>query len=103
MGVKANLTESMGVLGEDMWIRGNPGDMRPLVDDAGTITGFLIACPRCGIWGQISFVPHGTFKCPWRVTGGSVDDVTTLSVMDSILKKCCDWHGYLKCGVFEEC
>jgi hypothetical protein len=102
-GVKAHLVESIGEVGEDHMIRGEPGGMQPSVNDKGEIEGFSIACPGCGIWGGISFVARGAFTKPWRVTGGSVNDVTTLSVMDSILKHCCGWHGHLEDGVFKSC
>lgn len=101
MSVKAHLVASVGEVGPDHMIRGEPGGMMPVVNDAGEITGFLIACPACGVWGGISFITYGHFKNPWRVTGGSVTDVTTLSVMNSILVHCCNWHGYLVKGVFQ--
>lgn len=81
----------------------DPGNMYPLKNETGDITGFNIACPGCGKWGCISFVTDEHFKDPWRVVGGSVDDVTSLSVTASILSHCCGWHGHLKNGVFESC
>lgn len=102
-GVKAHLTtaDKINVYGEGYDIRGEPGGMIPSVNDQGVIEGFSIACPGCGAWGGIRFVADEHFKNPWRVTGGSVDDVTTLTVRNSILKHCCGWHGFLNCGVFE--
>jgi len=102
-GVKAHLTYSVDSVGADHIIRGVPGGMTPITNNRGVIEGFTIACPGCGVWGGISFVASEHFTNPWRVTGGSVLDVTTLSVMDSILKHCCGWHGYLRNGVFESC
>lgn len=81
-----------------------PGWMMPTtMGDEGKTTGFTIACPGCGVWGAMSFVAYDGFTNPWRVTGGSVEDVTTLSVMNSLLMHCCGWHGFLKNGIFESC
>ncbi len=99
--IKARLVDTVGEVGEDHRIRGEPGGMMPVRNDKGEITGFSIACPACGVWGGISFVAVGSFTNPWHVTGGSVEDVTTLTVRNSILKHCCGWHGYLNNGVFE--
>lgn len=102
-GVKASLTtaDKINVHGEGHDIRGEPGGMIPSVNYQDVIEGFTIACPGCGVWGGISFVASESFTDPWRVTGDSVDDVTTLSVRNSILKHCCGWHGFLNHGVFE--
>lgn len=101
MNVKAHIVTTVGECGDDHVIRGEPGGMMPIRDDKGVITGFSIACPACGSWGGISFISYGHFTNPWHVTGGDVEDVTTLSVMNSILKHCCGWHGYLVKGVFQ--
>jgi len=103
--VKAFLTtvDKLNTHGKGYDIRSEPGGMIPSVNDQGVIEGFSIACPGCGCWGGIQFVADEHFKDPWRVVGGSVDDVTTLSVKDSILKHCCGWHGYLKDGIFVSC
>jgi hypothetical protein len=93
-GVKAKLLTELRFHAE-------PGDMMRTVNDAGEIIGFMLACPGCGSWGGIQFVADEHFKNPWRVTGGSVNDVTTLTVRNSILVHCCGWHGYLNKGVFE--
>ena len=102
-GVRAHqvMNAEINTWGEGHDIRGPLGGMIPSVNDAGVIEGFSIACPGCGKWGGISFVAYDGFTNPWRVTGGSVDDVTTLTVRNSILKHCCGWHGFLNCGVFE--
>jgi hypothetical protein len=78
----------------DRWFA-DPGSMIP-VQGGGTV-GFNIACPGCG---QIGCAREGQ---NWTVSGGSRDDVTTLSLVPSIAKSCCGWHGYLKNGVFESC
>lgn len=58
---------------------------------------WILCCPKCGQMGS----PREGQK--WTVTGGSFDDVTTLTLSPSIAKSCCGWHGYLRNGVFEEC
>lgn len=62
------------------------------------VTGsYYLACPGCGQIGT----PRD--KQQWKVNGGTLDDVTTLSLLPSIKKNCCGWHGYLTNGVFESC
>lgn len=75
---------------------GPPGTMVRRHDTESGLN-FLIACPGCG---QMGTARDGA---KWRITGGSEDDVTTLSVQPSILKSCCGWHGYLTNGVFISC
>ncbi len=58
---------------------------------------WVLCCPRCG---QLGSCREGQ---RWQVTGGSWDDVTTLTLSPSIAKSCCGWHGYLRGGLFEEC
>ncbi len=96
-GVKAvrlDWTEPPCELIDGRW-HAPPGSMFPV--EGGGIGGFLIACPGCG---QIGSARDGA---KWEVTGGSRDDVTTLSLSPSIQKGCCGWHGYLRNGTFESC
>ncbi len=96
-GVKAALiewTEPPCELIADRWYA-PPGSMVPCNNGHGM--GHLIACPGCG---KISSPKDGAM---WQVAGGSLDDVTTLSLSPSILNGCCGWHGYLTNGVFHSC
>lgn len=67
----------------------------------------VLACPGCG---RFSGMTCGHPKPPnddgatWDITGGSLDDVTTLTLSPSInCVGCCGWHGYLTNGVFAPC
>ncbi len=103
MSIKAReVPMSWMVLDDQAKWFGRPGDMARSVNEAGVTTGFWIACPKCGQFGCISF-DAAAMPTPWRVTGGNIEDVTTLSVRDSILKHCCGWHGYLTDGEFKAC
>lgn len=67
----------------------------------------LFACPGCGRSGAIRAAhpkpPNGN-GATWDITGGSLDDITTLTLTPSInCVGCCGWHGYLRNGVFESC
>ena len=77
----------------DRW-HAPPGSMIRTQDENRGFSGFLIACPQCG---QIGSARDGA---KWTVTGGTLDDVTGLTLNPSILKNCCGWHGWLVCGVF---
>lgn len=67
----------------------------------------LFACPGCGRTGAIRAAhpkPDNGNGATWDITGGSLDDVTTLTLNPSInCVGCCGWHGYLRNGVFESC
>lgn len=96
-GVKAVLsawTEPPLQCIEGRWY-GPPGTMIPREGNDGV--NHLIACPGCG---QVGSARDGA---KWTVTGGSLDDVTTLTLSPSIAKGCCSWHGYLRAGTFESC
>ena len=98
-GVKAvqiDWTEPSIEMINDRW-HAPPGSMILLEGSDKAFAGFLIACPNCG---QMGSARDGA---SWQVTGGSKDDVTTLTLSPSILKHCCGWHGYLRNGVFESC
>lgn len=86
------------------WLdRKEPGLMyRTYRQDEKTIASFLIACPGCGEWGGVAIgEPQREGGPVWQVTGGSVEDVTTLTLHPSIhCVGCCGWHGYLQNGVF---
>ncbi len=58
-------------------------------------TAWDLCCPACG---QLGGPRDGQ---AWQTISGSWDDVTTLTLMPSILKNCCGWHGYLVDGVFQ--
>lgn len=65
------------------------------------------ACPGCGRCGAIPAAhpkpPNGN-GATWDLVGGTLDDVTTLTLSPSIhCVGCCGWHGYLRNGVFESC
>lgn len=76
---------------------GPPGYMVRTQDPNRAFAGFIIACPGCG---QMGSAREGA---KWSCVGGSMDDVTGLSLSPSILKNCCGWHGYLRAGMFESC
>jgi hypothetical protein len=94
---------------------GNPGDMLRTANADGSLYGFLVACPGCGQFGAIPVCEDAPVR--WSVVSGfsdvggvkvdagpgDVNDVTTLSLTPSILKRCCGWHGFLRRGVFESC
>ncbi len=80
----------------------DPGKGRRFAEDM-----LLFACPGCGRSGAIRAAhpkpPNGS-GATWDITGGSLDDITTLTLSPSInCVGCCGWHGYLKNGVFESC
>lgn len=77
-----------------------PGKARRLDNDH-----LLFACPGCGLTGAIVATdPKSKDKPSWKIVGGSLDDVTTLTLDPSIdCIGCCRWHGYLKNGVFVSC
>lgn len=93
---------------------GQPGDMMRTFNADGSLNGFLIACPNCGVFGALGI---NSKQANWTVAKGltnvggvtldagpgDLNDVTTLSLTPSILKRCCGWHGYLRRGVFEQC
>lgn len=62
---------------------------------AGKEDHWTLCCPGCGELGS----PKDGAK--WTVTAGSWIDVTTMTLVPSIAKSCCGWHGYLRNGVFE--
>lgn len=78
---------------------GNPGEI-----DAKD-NYILQACPGCGsISGMLVGHPKPGTSPSWNIMGGSLQDVTTLTLSPSInCVGCCGWHGYLKNGVFESC
>ncbi len=82
---------------------GEPGDMirvnRHNARDL--LWGFEVARPGCGQFLSLPLFPAE--GCRGTVTGGTPDDVATLSLSPSILNHCCGWHGHLRGGVFESC
>lgn len=67
----------------------------------------LFNCPGCGRAGAIRAAhpkPDNGNGATWDITGGSLGDVTTLTLHPSInCVGCCGWHGWLRNGVFESC
>jgi hypothetical protein len=65
----------------------------------------MFACPGCGRCGSIPVGHPKPGESPsWDVTGGSLADVTTLTLSPSIhCISCCGWHGHLRNGVFVSC
>jgi len=65
----------------------------------------LFSCPGCGRPGAIrAGNPKSGDPPSWDVTGGSLDDVTMLTLAPSIhCVGCCGWHGFLQNGVFKSC
>ncbi len=102
-GVKAREVPDMGRADERARFCGEPGDMVRAYRHNATdlLWGFNVACPGCGQFAAVPTFP--TEGARWEVTGGSVEDVTTLTLSPSILKDCCGWHGHLRAGVFESC
>lgn len=67
----------------------------------------LFACPGCGQTGAIRAshpkADNGN-GATWDITGGSLADVTTLTLSPSIhCVGCCGWHGHLVGGEFRSC
>lgn len=94
-GVKAHKidwTEPPMELIDGKWY-GPPGAMIPRTGATDGIE-HLICCPGCG---QVGSARDGA---KWQVAAGSLEDVTTLTLIPSIAKGCCGWHGYLRNGVF---
>ena len=77
-----------------------PGLARRLESDH-----LLFSCPGCGRLGAIRAThPKDVGGKSWDITGGSLDDVTTLTLSPSIhCVGCCGWHGHLQGGVFKSC
>ncbi len=96
-GIKASLvawTEPPMELISDKW----HGPLGAFVDKVGIgPSSWILCCPGCGQMGS----PNT--GATWQATGGSFEDVTTLTLNPSIAKNCCGWHGYLRNGVFESC
>lgn len=65
----------------------------------------LFSCPGCGRPGAIrASHPKSGDPPSWDVTGGTLDDVTGLTLHPSInCVGCCGWHGWLTAGVFKSC
>ncbi len=77
---------------------GEPGSVLRHRNESGLTSQFSFCCPGCG---SLCAVGIRNGRADWQVTGGSEEDVTTLSLSPSILNYCCGWHGYLRNGVFE--
>ena len=76
-------------------LHGPPG---AFLDSVGIgVNNWILCCPGCGEAGS----PRD--GASWQATHGSFSDVTTLTLVPSIAKSCCGWHGYLNNGVFESC
>lgn len=80
---------------------GEPGDIIRSFRTDGSLYGFLVACPSCGQFGEVSLYCRSGVN--WTVTEGSEADVTGMTLHPSIEKHCCGWHGHLVRGVFVAC
>lgn len=64
----------------------------------------LFACPGCGRFGSIPAKPGEKQAGAWKIESGELKEPTGLTLSPSIhCVGCCDWHGYLKNGVYESC
>lgn len=68
-------------------------------------THLVNACPGCGRVSAIRVGNPKPVESPsWGIEGGSLDDVTKLTLRPSMnCTPCCGWHGYLTDGVFAPC
>ena len=82
---------------EDTQEIGNPGDSE------GHPTILRFACPGCGKVGGIG-ISHPKQKHTWAIESGDPLNPETLTLSPSIhCVGCCQWHGYLRNGVYESC
>jgi hypothetical protein len=83
---------------------GPPGAMHA-TRDRGTLTGFMVACPGCGVrsWLAASETVKPSDRPSWLVAAGSCEDVTTLTLAPAINCLLCGWNGHLCKGEFLCC
>jgi predicted RNA-binding Zn-ribbon protein involved in translation (DUF1610 family) len=63
----------------------------------------IFACPGCGRVGSIRCT-NPKEKGSWLIEAGSLQDLENLTLHPSInCIGCCQWHGYLKKGVYVPC
>ena len=76
-----------------------PGSLQQKFD------GILLACPGCGRVSHMTVGHPKPSKSPsWDVVSGDLANPVTLTLSPSInCVGCCQWHGYLRNGVFESC
>jgi hypothetical protein len=86
---RINFTDPPMYLKDDRW-HGPPGAIVSFKNG-----GLVFCCPACGELGSPKDDAH------WQAIKGNYTDVTTLTLMPSIAKSCCGWHGYLVDGVFQ--
>src|ERR1700722_8292781 len=63
------------------------------------------ACPGGGLWGGCRIGHPKPVPPPsWDIVEGKAEEPASLTLQPSIYcKGCCNWHGYLRNGVFESC
>ena len=68
----------------------------------GNVWGYANVCPGCGMQSYLPLAPHGDAS-GWRVTAGDPAHPETVTLSPSVYHKTpyCDWHGYLRNGVWE--
>ena len=82
-----------------------PGDVEVRAID-GVVWGYAFACPGCG--GRSYLAVGDLDPGPrWSVTAGDIarPETVTLSpsILDTVERGGCGWHGYLRGGRFEPC
>jgi hypothetical protein len=82
-----------------------PGDVEVRTID-GTVWGYAFACPGCGSRGYLALSDLNPGPC-WTVAAGDIALPTTVtltpSILDTIERGGCGWHGYLRGGRFVPC
>jgi hypothetical protein len=101
-GVKAfEATHADCELFDGSWY-GAPGGMQRATNTDGTLFGFVIACPGCGMCRSFMTCERGPEDRPRRDVRGNPRDVSTLTFTNGgIMNDCCGWSGRLNQGVFE--
>jgi hypothetical protein len=92
--IKARFGEPPMYLKDGRWY-GPPGAF--LNRESTDASHWLLCCPGCGEAGA----PRT--GATWRITAGSFEDVSTLTLEPSIAtncRACPGWHGYLRNGIF---
>jgi hypothetical protein len=87
-----------GLTGADV---AQPGEMWPrstMRADAQVVRhGYALYCPGCGSEAWIPTDP-ATPEISWAESGDL--DAGTLTLTPSLAMRCCNWHGWLRDGVF---
>lgn len=68
----------------------------------GEVHGWAFGCPGCGKQSWVYFnAPGETWG--WAVVSGDVRDPSGVSLMPSLLQRCCGWHGWFRAGTWTSC